>query len=179
MARDASRRARARATPRPPDVVQHHHLLIRAETVSAPGSAAGERELERRVDALVAAINMVPLGPPHAFFVPAPPPLSGMSVLQPIRTSHVALHAWNEPSARILHNARARRLLQCDVYTCGRLSRTDIATVLAFLSPFEPVRADVTLLNRKWALEVESHDRWDADDGSGDAWGDWVRHRFS
>jgi S-adenosylmethionine/arginine decarboxylase-like enzyme len=163
----------------PPRPVQHHHLLVRAETVRAPASKAEEHTLERRVDALVAAIDMAPLGPPHAFFVPSPPPLSGMSVLQPIHTSHVAMHAWNEPQRDILHSPAARRLIQLDVYTCAALSRADIATVLAFLAPYGPTRADVTLLNRKWALQVDSHDQWAADAPGAPAWGEWVRRRFA
>ena len=121
---------------------------------------------------------MAPLGPSRAFFVARPPALAGMSVLQPIHTSHVAFHAWAHPDPAILQGRGAVCLIEFDVFTCGSLSPAKVATVLDTFTRFEPRHADVTLLNRRWSLHVVSQDEWDAAAPGALPWPQWVRKRF-
>jgi len=155
--------------------IEHHHLLLRIETNQCP-SVEDKEKMENMIHELVKDIDMKPLGTTEVFYVSKPKYNEGLTAVQVIQTSHIAFHFWKNPEKNILKCKRSHCLLQMDVYTCGKLSSKHIGTILNALAIFDPTHADVTLLNRKWSLNVEKHDRWDTEDKR--SWSQWVKERY-
>lgn len=124
---------------------------------------------------VVKDINMKPLGNQEVFYLSKPKYNEGLTAIQVIETSHIAFHFWKNPDKEILKSNNSHCLLQLDVYTCGTLNSKQIKTILTELSRFEPTHADITLLNRKWSLIIDRHDRYDQKMGS---WALWINNRF-
>jgi len=156
-----------------PDI-QHHHLLLRVETATCPQECDKEK-MGTMIREVVKDIDMKPLGSQEVFYVSKPKYNEGLTAIQVIETSHIAFHFWKNPNRNILKSKTSRCLLQLDVYTCGTLNSKQIKTILTELSRFEPTHADITLLNRKWSLIVDRHDRYDEKSGS---WASWINNRF-
>lgn len=156
--------------------IEHHHLLMRIETAVCP-LEEDKMRMESMIHEIVKDVDMKPLGGTEVFYLNDPKYNEGLTAIQVIQTSHIAFHFWRRPEKRILKSRRSKCLLQMDVYTCGKLSQKHIGIILQALARFDPTHADVTLLNRKWSLNVESHDKWDSD-SQGQSWTEWVRRRF-
>jgi S-adenosylmethionine/arginine decarboxylase-like enzyme len=154
--------------------IQHHHLLLRVETVLCPEECDKEK-MGTMIRQVVQDINMKPLGNQEVFYVSKPRYNEGLTAIQVIETSHIAFHFWKNPDRNILKGKGSKCLLQLDVYTCGTLNSKQIKTILTELSRFEPTHADITLLNRKWSLIVDKHDRYEEKNGS---WASWINNRF-
>lgn len=155
--------------------IEHHHLLMRIETAVCP-LEEDKAHMEKMIHEIVQNVGMKPLGGTEVFYVAEPKYNEGLTAVQVIQTSHIAFHFWRRPEKEILKSSRSNCLLQMDVYTCGKLTKKQVGIILQALARFDPTHADVTLLNRKWSLNVESHDKWDYDtEGS---WAEWVRRRF-
>ena len=84
---------------------------------------------------------MRPLGRPTAVYVDTENN-KGITAVQCIETSHIALHCWDEVSPAIV---------QLDVYTCGSL---DKEIVLLFLDEFEPVKVDHAVIDRAEFIDI-------------------------
>jgi len=139
--------------------VQHHHLLARVELKRCP-SVRQQAAMRRLIDELLRDVDMHKLGPLEHYDVRSrDPERRGQSWLVPIQTSHLALHFWSHPNARIMHS-RGRCLLQLDLYTCNRLTRRQVRRVLELLGEFAPTHASVTLINRLRGLHIDRHDEW-------------------
>lgn len=134
--------------------------------------------MESMIHEIVRDVDMKPLGDTKVFYVAEPKYNEGLTAIQVIQTSHIAFHFWRRPDKNILKCPRSNCLLQMDVYTCGKLMKNQIAIILQALARFDPTHADVTLLNRKWSLNVESHDKWDSTSNGSSSWAEWVRQRF-
>ena len=155
------------------DLIQHHHLLIRAETETCP-SETDKEKMKHFVHTLINDIGMVNLDDPHVYYVKNPRYNEGLTAITPIQTSHIAFHFWRNPAHSILHNVLSKCLLQFDIYTCGKLNRKQIKHVLHMLTDYKPCHTDVTLLNRKWSLSIDKHSKWDAIESS-ESWSDWIQ----
>ena len=84
---------------------------------------------------------MRPLGKPTAVYVNKIDN-KGITAVQCIETSHIALHCWDETSPAVL---------QLDVYTCSNL---DKEIVLLFLDEFEPVKVDYAVIDRAEFIDI-------------------------
>lgn len=155
--------------------IEHHHLLLRVETAVCP-LEEDKGHMEKLIREIVGDIDMAPLGNTEVFYVNMPKYNEGLTAVQVIQTSHIAFHFWRNPDKAILQCSRSHCLLQMDVYTCGKLRPSQIATILQALSRFNPTHADITLLNRRWSLKLEKHDTWDGD--THPSWAEWIRKQF-
>jgi S-adenosylmethionine/arginine decarboxylase-like enzyme len=164
-------RAKSRTKHRNASTIQHHHLLLRMEMRRCP-AATDKKEVEALLLRIVKDIHMTPLDKPHMYYVKHPYYNEGLTGIVPIQTSHIAFHFWKNPEPAILKAPNSRCLLEFDLYTCGELSRADIRRVLHHLTGFQPTRADVTVLNRKWSLAIDRHQHW-SEEGS-ETWPAWV-----
>ena len=180
-------RKNKRSTVKGDPPIEHHHLLLRVETAVCP-LEEDKAKMKQMIHEIVGDIKMAPLGSTEVFYVAKPKYNEGLTAVQVIQTSHIAFHFWRNPDREILKSRRSDCLLQMDVYTCGKLTTKQIGIILLALARFDPTHADVTLLNRKWSLNVEKHDRWDTDRGSSDSnsnngetkcsWTEWIRNRY-
>jgi S-adenosylmethionine/arginine decarboxylase-like enzyme len=153
----------------PTDKIQHHHLLIRAETVHCPAEEDKDK-IKKFVAKLIDDIDMKALGEPHVYYVNTPKYNEGITAVTTIQTSHIAFHFWNTPNPATLHSD-GTCLLQFDIYTCGKLTRKQIHHILHILTPFKPCHVDVTLLNRKYSLGVDLNEQWNKSESS---WSSWI-----
>ena len=172
-----SKRNKTRKNKKQEPHIEHHHLLMRIETVVCP-LQEDKAQMEKMIHEIVQDVGMKPLGGTEVFYVAEPKYNEGLTAVQVIQTSHIAFHFWRRPEKHILKSSRSNCLLQMDVYTCGKLTKKQVGIILQALARFDPTHADVTLLNRKWSLNVESHDKWDCGYGLDGSWAEWVRQRF-
>ena len=124
-------------------MIEHKHLIVRAETEFAPTTA----ELHIWVHQLVELMNMKILAGPITGNVTDMPGNNGPTCAVIIETSHMACHVWTDPED---HN-----LIQLDVYTCGQMN-TD--TVINHLKQFNIIKYEMRLFDREYNLtELEVH----------------------
>ena len=122
-------------------MTHHKHIIIRAELNLPPQDI---RYIKKWVRKLVKAIGMRPLGKPTAVYSNKEGN-RGLTCVQCIDTSHIALHVWDETSPAIA---------QLDVYTCGEL---DKEIVLLFLDDFEPTKVSHTIIDRAEFIDVKTN----------------------
>ena len=114
-------------------MLEHKHILIRA-TVKRPPMQIDT--IKAWVRNLVDELGMKPLGETVAVYVDKKGN-RGLTCIQAIETSHIALHSWDEDSPPVI---------QLDVYTCGEL---DTRIVFDALDKFDPVKIDFKYLDRE------------------------------
>ena len=114
-------------------VLEHKHIIIRAEVTNAP---IDETTTINSIKDLVQRINMKILMGPFAKYCDMVGN-RGLTVATIIETSHIVMHSWDECSPH---------MIQLDVYTCGTL---EIGTVLDWLSQFDPSKIDYKFLDRE------------------------------
>ena len=156
-------------------IIEHHHLLLRLETEKCP-RAADRAAVKELLDKIIAEIGMNPLDTTRIYYVTQPIYNEGMTAIVPIQTSHIAFHFWSAPEASILTNPKSKCLLQMDLYTCGKLTRHQVGTLLHHLTRFQPTHTEITLLNRKYGLSLERHTHWDVDNDN--SWPTWINKHF-
>ena len=126
-----------------PVVVEHKHVIIRAE-VDSPPRRTDTLIMKEWVIGLIDAIGMKLLSGPHVEYVDVPGNV-GMTTVSIIETSHIAIHVWEEPDPA---------LMQIDIYTCGPL---DLDTIWEKLQVFDPLHLEYKFLDREFGLtELES-----------------------
>ena len=118
--------------------MEHKHIIIRAEVNKPPQDI---RKVKKWLRKLVKAIGMRPLGRPTAVYVDTENN-KGITAVQCIETSHIALHCWDEVFPAIV---------QLDVYTCSSL---DKEIVLLFLDDFEPTKVDHAVIDRAEFIDI-------------------------
>lgn len=118
-------------------MLQHKHLLIRAEVRKPPTDEEYIKEWFLR---LIDEIDMKLLRGPISAYVDVPGN-KGLTCVAIIETSHIAMHVWDE------HDPG---LMQLDVYTCGAL---DPEEVFAAIQEFEPISVDFKYLDREHGFE--------------------------
>ena len=120
--------------------MEHKHIIIRAEVNKPPQDI---RKVKKWLRKLVKAIGMRPLGQPSAVYVDTENN-KGITAVQCIETSHIALHCWDEDSPG---------LLQLDVYTCGPFEEN---IIFEEIKQFNPVKVEYKYLDREKNLtEIE------------------------
>lgn len=117
------------------DVIQHKHVLIRAEVNQAPGKN-DIYYVDRWFQGLIKDLKMNCLSGPHIKYVDMPGN-RGMTAVALIETSHIAMHVWDEVKPA---------LIQLDVYTCGEMN---LQTVFDRLNYFEPTKVDYKYFDRE------------------------------
>jgi S-adenosylmethionine/arginine decarboxylase-like enzyme len=117
-------------------MVEHKHLIIRAEIQHPPTQ---EKLVSEWMRNLVGALKMELAAGPIVRYI-NDPGNRGVTGVCIIKTSHIALHVWDEP-----HPAIA----QLDVYTCGEM---DVQIIKDALQEYGPVHISAKLLDRKFGL---------------------------
>lgn len=117
-------------------VLEHKHIIIRAEVTNAP---IDETTTINSIKDLVQRINMKILMGPFAKYCDMVGN-RGLTVATIIETSHIVMHSWDECSPH---------MIQLDVYTCGAF---DPRTVLAWLQQYNPVKVEYKYIDREHGL---------------------------
>ncbi len=124
-------------------VLEHKHLIVRAELNSPPQCTTAIEVWMRK---LVEAIDMKILMGPYSVYSDMVGN-RGLTAVTIIETSHIALHVWDEcePS-----------LAQLDVYTCSKL---DIQEVLKAIQLWNPNKVEYKFIDREHELctLIENH----------------------
>lgn len=133
-------------------MIQHKHLIVRAEVNSPP--PADQKDLVRDdIVQLVSDLGMKILSGPHVEYVNVPGN-AGMTAVCIIETSHIAMHVWDEVEPA---------LLQLDVYSCSSL---DEQIVFDWLEFFDPVRIEYKYLDREHFLQLVKDGTLEKKEGS-------------
>ena len=118
-------------------ILEHKHLIIRAEVSNPP---TDEAWLHNWLNTLVEKIGMkVCRGPITAYVdMPGNEGLTGVVVIE---TSHIAIHVWDSVDPA---------LVQLDVYTCSTLDK-DI--IFKELEQWNPTKVEYKYLDREFGLK--------------------------
>ena len=123
-------------------MLEHKHILIRANVKRPPMQIDTIKAWVRN---LVSKLDMKPLGETVAVYVDKKGN-RGLTCIQAIETSHIALHSWDEDSPSVI---------QLDVYTCSKLNKE---IVFKALDKFEPIKIDYLTLDREKYLDIKNKD---------------------
>lgn len=119
-------------------LLEHKHLIVRAELNEPPYSCTGIKGWMHR---LVDQIGMNILMGPYAVYSEMEGN-QGLTAVTIIETSHIALHVWDEVSPA---------LMQLDVYTCSTLNIED---VFEAIKEFDPVKVEYKYIDREYDLTL-------------------------
>ena len=119
------------------EVIEHKHMIIRAEVEEPPC----EEILRLWVKQLVDKLGMKILAGPISGNIDYMEGNNGPTCVVIIETSHIAVHVWTDVWPA---------LMQVDVYTCGALDR---GVVLDHLDTFSCRRVDVKVFDREYELD--------------------------
>jgi S-adenosylmethionine/arginine decarboxylase-like enzyme len=119
-------------------ILEHKHLIIRAELKNPPKCAEAIQEWMKL---LVDKIGMKILMGPYAIYSDMVGN-QGLTAVTIIETSHIAMHVWDEVDPA---------LMQLDVYTCSTLN---IADVFEALGDFAPVNVQYKYIDREHDLTL-------------------------
>ena len=122
-------------------VLEHKHLIVRAELNEPPYSSIEIKEWMKR---LVDKIGMNILMGPYAVYSDMEGN-QGLTAVTIIETSHIALHVWDEAEPA---------LMQLDVYTCSSL---DIDDVFSAIQEWEPTKIEYKYIDREHGLTLLDH----------------------
>jgi S-adenosylmethionine/arginine decarboxylase-like enzyme len=119
-------------------ILEHKHLIVRAELNNPPKCAAAIQEWMK---SLVETIDMKILMGPYAVYSDMEGN-RGLTAVTIIETSHIAMHVWDEVDPA---------LMQLDVYTCSKLNILD---VFAALEIFDPHYVEYKYIDREHNLTL-------------------------
>lgn len=119
-------------------ILEHKHLIVRAELNNPPYNAADIKIWMRH---LVDKIGMNILMGPYAIYSDMEGN-QGLTAVTIIETSHIAMHVWDEEEPA---------LMQLDVYTCSQLNIDD---VFEAIKEFEPVKVEYKYIDREYGLTL-------------------------
>jgi S-adenosylmethionine/arginine decarboxylase-like enzyme len=122
-------------------VLEHKHLIVRAELNDPPYSSIEIKEWMKR---LVDKIGMNILMGPYAVYSDMEGN-QGLTAVTIIETSHIALHVWDEAEPA---------LMQLDVYTCSSL---DINDVFSAIQEWDPTKIEYKYIDREHGLTLLDH----------------------
>lgn len=136
-------------------MIQHKHVIIRAETASAPDkSLFNEELLNSTIEQLIVDIGMKVVLPARCVWV-GQEGNEGYTGQAGLETSHIAYHIWNNPDENILLDA-GNALFQLDLYTCGCLGSEQIVKIVEWVDSVWKVKVlDLVLIEREELIEVE------------------------
>jgi S-adenosylmethionine/arginine decarboxylase-like enzyme len=124
-----------------PKVLEHKHLIVRAEILKPIEDVAFATEWMRE---LVDKIGMQVLQGPWSAYEGSPGN-QGITTSVILTTSHAVAHFWSEPTPA---------LLEFDLYSCACF---DIEDVICHFDILNPVKIEYKFLDRKNNLEEISH----------------------
>jgi S-adenosylmethionine/arginine decarboxylase-like enzyme len=119
-------------------VLEHKHLIVRAELEEPPYSAT---EIKVWMKNLVDKIGMNILMGPYAIYSDMEGN-QGLTAVTIIETSHIALHVWDEAEPA---------LMQLDVYTCSTLNIEDVFDAI---NEFSPIKVEYKYIDRENELTL-------------------------
>ena len=119
-------------------VLEHKHLIVRAELNDAPYNAT---DIKLWMHTLVDKIGMNILMGPYAVYSDMEGN-AGLTAVTIIETSHIALHVWDEVTPA---------LMQLDVYTCSTL---DINDVFESIQEWQPTKIEYKYIDREHGLTL-------------------------
>jgi S-adenosylmethionine/arginine decarboxylase-like enzyme len=116
----------------------HKHLIFRIETLEPPKDV---EFISTWMRSLIEKLGMELYAGPLVKYLDEEGNrgLTGVCI---IKTSHIALHVWDEPRPGVM---------QLDVYTCGKMEVSDVVNELAV---FNPIRIEYKFLDRDNFEEV-------------------------
>lgn len=114
--------------------IRHDMVVIRAEVRTVP-NAIHQNLIKAWLRELIVNQGMEIIDGPRAAWV-GDEQLVGFSLSSLIKTSHCAVHIWNEPDPKVV---------EFDFYTCGTL---DLPKIFMALEPFEPSKIKWWVYNR-------------------------------
>lgn len=115
------------------NILEHKHLIVRAELSSPPQCADAIQDWMRD---LVEKIGMKILMGPYSIYSNMVGN-QGLTAVTIIETSHIAMHVWDEDSPAIM---------QLDVYTCSTLNIDDVFDAIKC---FQPINVQYKYLDRE------------------------------
>jgi S-adenosylmethionine/arginine decarboxylase-like enzyme len=118
------------------DILEHKHLIVRAELKNPPKSTA---DINSWMSELVDTIGMKILMGPFSVYSDMVGN-RGLTAVTIIETSHIALHVWDEVEPA---------LMQLDIYTCSSL---DIEDVFEAITQWEPTKTEYKFIDRENSL---------------------------
>jgi S-adenosylmethionine/arginine decarboxylase-like enzyme len=118
------------------DILEHKHLIVRAELKNPPKSTT---DINTWMSELVDTIGMKILMGPYSVYSDMVGN-RGLTAVTIIETSHIALHVWDEVDPA---------LMQLDLYTCSAL---DIEDVFEAIAQWEPSRIEYNFIDREKSL---------------------------
>ena len=118
------------------DILEHKHLIVRAELKNPPKSTT---DINTWMSELVDTIGMKILMGPYSVYSNMVGN-RGLTAVTIIETSHIALHVWDEVDPA---------LMQLDLYTCSAL---DIEDVFEAIAQWEPSRIEYNFIDREKSL---------------------------
>ena len=119
-------------------VLEHKHLIIRAEITDPPYDAV---DIKCWMKNLVEDIGMNVLMGPYAIYSDMEGN-QGLTAVTIIETSHIAIHVWDECEPA---------MLQMDVYTCSTLNIDD---VFKAIEEFKPTKIEYKYIDRENGLKL-------------------------
>ena len=119
-------------------VLEHKHLIVRAELKNPPYSV---HDIKEWMKVLVKKIDMNILMGPYAVYSDMTGN-QGLTAVTIIETSHIAMHVWDEDDPA---------LMQLDVYTCSQLNIEDVFDAI---KEFEPVKVEYRYIDREYGLTL-------------------------
>jgi S-adenosylmethionine/arginine decarboxylase-like enzyme len=120
-----------------PYVLEHKHLIVRAELAEPPYQPHHIKDWMKR---LVDKIGMNVLMGPYAIYSDMEGN-QGLTAITIIETSHCAIHVWDEVTPA---------LAQIDVYSCQAF---DINDVFDFIKEFNPTKIEYKYIDRETGLQ--------------------------
>jgi len=120
------------------NILEHKHLIIRAEITDPPYDAV---DIKRWMKNLVEDIGMNILMGPYAVYSDMEGN-QGLTAVTIIETSHLAIHVWDECEPA---------LMQMDVYTCSHL---ELDTIWKAIEEFKPTKVEYKFIDREHSLTL-------------------------
>ena len=119
-------------------ILEHKHLIIRAEVKNPPKDPA---KMDTWMTNMVASIGMQILDGPRSIYSDMVGN-RGLTSSVILNTSNACVHTWDEVDPG---------LFMIDVYTCGAL---DPQVIFELLQEFEPVKIEYMYLDREHGLRI-------------------------
>lgn len=119
-------------------ILQHKHVIFRIETENPPKDTELIADWMKR---LIAKLGMELYAGPLVKYLDEPGNRGATGVCI-IKTSHIALHVWDECTPG---------LMQLDVYTCGSM---EVSDVVEELQVFAPTKIEYKFLDREFGLNI-------------------------
>lgn len=121
-------------------MLEHKHLIIRAECLKPPKTTAFvEKWLQEIIEGIGMKVAVGPQSNPISYYCETEGNrgLTGVAILE---TSHCAVHVWDEQQPAII---------QFDIYTCSALTPTQI---IPFFTDFDVTKLEYTFIDRETRL---------------------------